>query len=729
MVMRHRLFTVSNRLPVQFSKRKGVITYQPSVGGLATGLSSLRKAYDLRWLGWPGLISTDPVEQAGITASLGKLDMTPLFLNKEELELYYEGFSNKTIWPLFHYFTQFVDYDASFWQAYKQVNQRTADAVLAASDPGDLIWIHDYHLMLVPGMIRARRPDAVIGYFLHIPFPSFELFRTLPWREELISGVLGADLVGFHTYDYARHFISASLRLADVEQSLTQLVYGDRIIQVDSFPMGIDFDKFDSARSRSPVMRQVRELEPRLEGRKVILSIDRLDYSKGILQRLMGFRRFLELYPEFHEKTKLLMVLVPSRSQVEAYKDLRTKVNEWVGQINGEFSTIGWSPVSHLYRAYGFDSLAALYQLADVCLVTPFRDGMNLVAKEYIACRADESGVLILSEMAGAAEELREAISINPNDIDDIAAALHTALTMPEEKQKESMHKMRERLKRYDVMRWSDDFIHSLEHAHSASQMIRSKEITESVLKKIMTDYERSEHPVIFLDYDGTLRPFEDLPQMAIPDAALLDLLAEVSEPGKCECIIISGRDRATLQKWFGHLPVGLVAEHGAWISRGGGDWRTIEELDESWKGDIRIILNQFVERTPGSMIEEKNYSLVWHYRKADVGLAEVRARELLSRLGSIAGPLDLQVLQGSKVIEIKNTGIHKGRAALQLLQEQSHDFLMALGDDWTDEYLFKSLPADAYTIKVGIRATAAQYCVRNVSQARDLLAGLIRKR
>lgn len=724
--MRHRIITVSNRLPVQLSKRKGVITHQVSVGGLATGLSSLHKAYDLLWLGWPGYISTDAEEQAEITAVLKDMNMMPLFLSQDEIELYYEGFSNKTIWPLFHYFPQYVDYNPAFWLTYQQVNQRTAEAVLNISQPGDLIWIHDYHLMLVPGLIRAQRPEAAIGYFLHIPFPSFELFRTLPWREELMSGALGSDLIGFHTYDYARHFTSASLRLAGVEQSMNHLVLGDRIVHVDSFPMGIDFEKFNTARSRRPVIREVSKLQPRLEERKVILSIDRLDYSKGILPRLMGFWRFLELHPEFHEKIKLLMVLVPSRSRVDTYRDLRIKINEWVGRINGEYSTIGWTPVSHLYRTFGVDSLAAMYQLADVCLVTPLRDGMNLVAKEYIACRADESGVLILSEMAGAAEELREAILINPSDVDDIAEALYTALNMPEEEQKKNIRKMRERLKRYDVIRWSVDFINSLEHAHNASELIRSKEITTIIRSEIRAAFNRSLRPMIFLDYDGTLRPFEDVPSHASPDDALLDLLAALSKVGNCDCVIISGRDRTTLQQWFGHLPISLVAEHGAWISRGGNDWRTSEELDESWKEDVRIILNQFVERTPGSLVEEKNYSLVWHYRKADVGLAEVRVRELLSRLNSMAGALNLQVLQGSKVIEIKNSGVHKGQAAMKLLEERQYDFVLAFGDDWTDEYLFKALPADAYTIKVGVRATAAKYCVRSVTQVRDLLQQLV---
>jgi trehalose 6-phosphate synthase/phosphatase len=727
MTMRKRIITVSNRLPIQLGKRKGTLSIQPSIGGLATGLSSLHKLYDLKWLGWPGYISSDAGEQREIASRLDEMNMVPLFLGPAEIEGYYEGFSNKTIWPLFHYFTQFVNYDSSFWETYREVNQRTADAVLALVRPDDLIWIHDYHLMLVPGMIRAKAREATVGFFLHIPFPSFELFRTLPWREELIEGMLGADLVGFHTYDYARHFTNASLRLADVEQSLTQLVYKDRIVRVDSFPMGIDFEKFSMARNLRPVIREVAELKSRLEGRKVVLSIDRLDYSKGILQRLIGFRRFLGLYPQFHEKLKLLMVVVPTRSGVDTYKELRNKVNEWVGRINGEFSTIGWTPVTHFYRSYGFETLAAMYQLADICLVTPFRDGMNLVAKEYIACRGDEGGVLILSEMAGAAEELREALPINPNDVDDIAKVLYTALTMPEQKQREGMQKMRARLRHYDVKRWSDDFINSLSQAHAASELIRAKEMTPDVRREIIHAFRKSQHPVIFLDYDGTLRPFEDLPEQAFPDSDLLDLLAGMARRRDCRPVLISGRDRLTLQQWFGHLPVHLVAEHGAWIKNGESAWYTLEELDDSWKEDIRVILNQFVERTPGSMVEEKSYSLVWHYRKADLGLAEVRTRELLSRLGTVAGPLNLQVLQGSKVIEVKNTGIHKGRAALHLLEAFPHDFILALGDDWTDEYLFKSMSMETYTIKVGIRATAARYCISTVAEARDFLKELAR--
>ncbi len=727
--MKQRIIIVSNRLPVEIGKRKGAFTYQPSVGGLATGLSSLREAYDMIWLGWPGYICADPTERAEITAALERQQMTPLFLSQEEIALYYEGFSNKTIWPLFHYFAQFVHYDTSYWQAYLQVNQRTADSVLEISRPDDLIWIHDYHLMLVPGLVRAQRPEAAVGFFMHIPFPSYELFRTLPWREELIEGMLGADLLGFHTFDYARHFISASLRLAGVEQSLTELIYKDRILRVDSFPMGIDFEKFNTARSRRPVIRGVRELQPLLEGRKMILSIDRLDYSKGILQRLMGYRRFLELHPEFHEKVKLLMVVAPSRSQVQAYKDLRTRINEWVGRINGEFSTVGWTPVVHFYRAHAFENLAAMYQLADVFLVTPFRDGMNLVAKEYIACRADESGVLILSEMAGAADELREAVLINPNDVDDLAAALYTALTMPEDRQKEEMRKMRRRIQQYDVIRWSNDFIHSLMSIHRDSRMIRDKELNDDGRRQIFAAFRKSRCAMLFLDYDGTLRSFEDTPAQAAPDAELLELLSALADMEHGHCVIVSGRDRATLQQWFGHLALRLIAEHGAWISVGNGQWQSVECLDDSWKEHVRPILDLYVERTPGSLLEEKNYSLVWHYRKVELGLAEIRMRELTSRLGSVAAAFNLQVLHGSKVVEIKNNGINKGRAALQLLQEKPCDFIMAVGDDWTDEFLFKALPPEAVTIKVGVRATAAGYCLAGVTSARELLWDLARQK
>ncbi len=720
--MRQRILTLANRLPVSISKRKGSYSYQPSVGGLATGLSSLRESHDLVWVGWPGYITEKSSEQQSIAETLRSMNMNPLFLTAHEVELFYEGFSNKTIWPLFHYFSQHAVYNPAFWQVYQKVNRYYAEETLKIYRPGDLIWIHDYHLLLAPQLIREQKPEAAIGFFLHIPFPSFEVFRTLPWREELISGMLGADLIGFHTYDYVRHFISAAVRLTGLEQAMTQLIFQERIIQVDSFPMGIDFARFSAATGQKSVKRQVNRFRDRMGGRKVILSIDRLDYSKGILQRLMGYQRFLAEYPQWHEKISLLMVVVPSRSQVDTYRHLRREVDEWVGRINGEFGTIGWTPVEYLYRSFTFDRLAALYQIADVGLVTPFRDGMNLVAKEYIASKENLRGVLILSEMAGAAEELREAVLINPNDIDDIAEALHTALNMPVEQQKERMARMRQRLQHYDIFRWASSFIQTLEQAGKVSRIIQDKEMDEKQRKQLIEDFRRSKQAVVFLDYDGTLRPFEDVPEKAFPDQALLHLLEKLPARNHCRWVIISGRDHETLERWFGGLPFYLIAEHGAWVKMRDAAWQPIEELDIGWKPEIRPILEHFVERTPGSMIEEKNYSLVWHYRKVDVGLADVRANELKQRLNGLAVQLNLQILQGHKVLEIKNADVHKGRAAAKVLGEIENDFIMAIGDDWTDEYLFRALPQMAYTVKVGVQATAARYCLKTVADVRALL-------
>ncbi len=724
--MRQRIITLANRLPLSISRRKGVLNYSRSVGGLATGLSSLSSTYDLLWIGWPGYITENMDERQAIREKLSIMNMIPLFLSGHEVEQFYEGFSNKTIWPLFHYFNQHVVYDPNYWRLYQEVNACYAEETLKVLQPGDLIWIHDYHLLLTPQMIRSRQPDAAIGFFLHIPFPSFEVFRTLPWREELITGMLGADLIGFHTYDYMRHFISAAIRLTELEKSMTQLTYQNRIIQVDSFPMGIDFDKFANAAREKAVLGEMARYLSRIGNRKVILSIDRLDYSKGILQRLMGYHRFLALHPEWHEKISFLMVVVPSRAQVDSYSQLRREVDEWVGRINGEFGAIGWSPVQYQYRSFAFNGLAALYQIADVCLVTPFRDGMNLVAKEYIASKESLQGVLVLSEMAGAAEELREAVLINPNDVDDIADALNMALQMPEEQQKERMSKMRLRLRHYDVFRWSNNFIQTLTQARDVSNTIKKKEMTATQWHDIIADFRRSKHPIIFLDYDGTLRSFEDIPEKAFPDPELLQLLTQLPKRNRCQWTIISGRDHETLEKWLGHLPFCLVAEHGAWLKMRNASWQPIEELDTSWKSEIRPVLDHFVERTPGSMVEVKDYSLVWHFRKVDVGLADLRANELKLRLESLALQLNLQVLQGSKVIEIKNAGVNKGRAASKVLQETEHDFIMAIGDDWTDEYLFKAMPETAHTIKVGVQATAAAFCLQDVDKVRELLKNMI---
>ncbi|HEX15863.1 MAG: bifunctional alpha,alpha-trehalose-phosphate synthase (UDP-forming)/trehalose-phosphatase [Deltaproteobacteria bacterium] len=722
-----RLLIVSNRLPVIVEKRRKKFHLQPSVGGLATGLGSFYQSYNSVWIGWPGIASEriEDGEAGDLTERLWEeFRCKPVFLSQREVEAFYHGFCNHTLWPLFHYFTQHAFYRREHFEFYKRVNAAFCKAVLEEVQEGDIIWIHDYHLMLLPKLLREEVPRATIGFFLHIPFPSFEIFRLLPWRKELLEGLMGADLLGFHTYDYARHFLASVRRLLGYEHTLGTLQTEDRVVRVDAFPMGIDYERFAQAADDPKVKREVARLQGRLGPRQVILSIDRLDYTKGILQRIEAFARFLGKRPEYREKVTLILVAVPSRTQVEHYRLLKREVDELVGRVNGEYGTIGWNPIWYLYRLLHFPVLNALYRLADVALVTPLRDGMNLIAKEYLASRVDGTGVLILSEMAGAATELGEALLVNPNNEDELIEALERALTMPIEEQVERNRAMQRRLRRYTVKRWAKDFLDSLDKVKALSRERETKLLTPALRAKLLEDYRGAKRRLLFLDYDGTLVPFSSRPEMAAPPPELLEVLRKLGVQRGNEVVIISGRDRGTLERWFGSLPVSLVAEHGAWIKE--GEWQAALPLEDSWKEEIRPILEFYTDRTPGSFIEEKDFSLVWHYRRADPELAEIRARELKDELLTLTANLNLGVLEGSKVLEVKDTSINKGRAALRWLEE-SWDFIFAVGDDWTDEDIFAVLPQWAYSIRVGLSPSQARFNILSHTQVRELLEELVR--
>jgi len=398
-----KLIIIANRLPVKAEINQHEISFQKSAGGLATGLDSLTTGYDKHWIGWPGIFAPDSRAEQNIENELNKQNFHPVFLTENDIELYYEGYSNSTLWPLFHYFYVYIKHDHEYWEAYKKVNRLFLDAVLSVAGEDDILWVHDYHLMLLPALIREHLPLVRMGFFLHIPFPSYELFRTLNDREELLEGLLGADLIGFHTFSYMRHFISTLYRIKGIESDDNTFHVGNRTLSVDTFPMGIDFGKFHQSYKRKEVRNSVLDLKKQVHGQKIILSVDRLDYSKGLTQRLEAFRIFLENFPEWRGKVTLIMILVPSRDSVDRYHDLKTRIDELIGIINGTWSQPGWIPINYFYKGFSFDELASFYITSDVALVTPLRDGMNLVAKEYVASKNHGGGVLILSEMAGAA--------------------------------------------------------------------------------------------------------------------------------------------------------------------------------------------------------------------------------------------------------------------------------------------------------------------------------------
>lgn len=728
-----RLLIISNRLPFTACYEEDEIKLKESSGGLVSGLSayldSLKNSkfsdFTHVWIGWPGLTIKDKDREIFEKRVYEKFNSIPVFISEEEMENFYQGFCNKTIWPLFHYFPSYASFKDDYWISYKNVNKYFAEKISKILKPDDIVWIHDYHLMLLPGLLKDNFPDISIGYFHHIPFPSFEIFRLLPkqWREEILKGLLGADLIGFHIHEYNQYFLRNLLRIFGLEHNLGKIIYNDRIVRADTFPMGIDFNKFNNSFNLADTQKEIEEYKKILKDKKVILSIDRLDYTKGIINRLEGFNLFLKKYQEYHKKIVFILILVPSRIGVDDYQTMKSKIDEMVSNINSKFGDIDWTPIIYQYKHIPFSTLTALYNLADVALITPLRDGMNLVSKEYIATKKD--GVLILSEMAGAAKELGEAIIINPNDISEICESLKIALEMNIEEKIEKNKIMQERLKTYNVNFWANDFINKLQAVKKEQSLIQARILSPETKKTIIKNFSTARQKIIFLDYDGTLIGFKDNPILAKPDSELLNILDKISR--NAELILLSGRDKQTLSSWFENLHINLVAEHGVWIKEKNSDWQLLKPITSDWKKEIYNIFKLYKERLPGSFIEEKDFSLVFHYRKSDPEMANIRVNELKEDLIYFTANIDIQIMDGKKALEVRNSGINKGTAGLYFLSKNNFDFILAFGDDITDEDLFKILPENAYSIKVGIQPSVAKYNLFNFYNVRNLLKDLIK--
>jgi len=722
-----KLFIISNRLPLKASRTdSNDFEFTRSEGGLATGLGSLTMDVEKHWIGWPGLHTESEEEKKKIISYLKPYNYHPVFLSPEQIQNYYEGYSNSTLWPLCHYFFAFIVYENKYWESYKQVNELFCKVAASLLEPGDIVWVQDYHLMLLPRLLRASTKNVSIGYFHHIPFPSYEMFRVLPERADLLNGLLGADLIGFHTHDYMRHFVSAAERVLDLRFQLDQVLLDNRIACVDAFPMGINYSLYHDAILNPVVQQKAIELKKNYGTHKLILSVDRLDYSKGILHRLRGFALFLERHPEYKERVSLAMIIVPSRGTVDRYAGLKTKIDESIGSINGKYSTINWTPVYYFYHGFDFEELVAMYHIADIALVTPLRDGMNLVAKEYIAAKRDNPGVLILSEMAGAAIELREAIIVNPNDVGEIEHSILQALEMPVDEQLRKLSLMQMDISRQTVDKWAMDFVHEIKRIRSLNEALNRKRIEGLIFKQIQLKYREAEKRLLILDYDGTLCAFKSNPEDAFPTTELMEILKQLCGDKKNKVVISSGRDHQTLDRWFSHLPIDLAAEHGAFYKEE-GMWHE-NVLTDQWDDEILSILQSFIDKTPHSKLEEKETALVWHYRNVDTWLGDLREQQLINALIGPCARQHLQIMRGDKIVEIKSPLYTKGSEARRILQNDKFGFILAMGDDITDEDTFRELPNDAFTIKIGNISEVARFSLLSQSEALPFLKLLISK-
>jgi len=693
---------VSNRLPVRIDADGHVAR---TAGGLASALAAAQvdgpsvgheaSPQQTLWVGWPGAASEDLGAHPGVNQRLAALGLAPVLLGQAELDAYYEGYSNATLWPVLHTMVTRAEFRPDWFAAYEAVNRRFVEVVLEHTRPGDAIWIHDFHLFLAPRMLREARSDVRIGFFLHTPFPSSELFRTLPEREALLEGVLGADLIGFHTYSYLRHFRSALLRVLGVESEMDAVRCRDHTARLGVHPIGHDHAGFAAALAAPEFARVFHEHGAELGARQLVLGVERLDYTKGVPQKLAAIRRFLEQSPELRRGTVFLLVAVPSRQGIREYDLLTEQVQREVGALNGEFGSVGRVPVQFLHQNLPLTELAALYALADVCVVTPLIDGMNLVAKEFIACKAvapeARPGVLVLSEFAGAAQEMSEALLVNPYDIDAVAATIAQGLQLAEGERRRRTAAMGPRLVRRDAKAWAQKFLSELAALDTSPPCARAGEDLATLAEELARAALDGRRVALFLDYDGTLRAFTADPDAAVPDAGLRALLRGLAAREALDVAIVSGRPSEFLERHLGDLGVTLVAEHGyCWRRAHAPSWEHVHpDVDASWKGDVRPILQQAVDLTPGTTLEEKRSALVWHYRRAEPDFGAWRAHLLLAELTDVTASLPVVVHLGRKIVEVSSQLFSKGTAVRYLVGELAPAIVLAAGDDQTDETMF----------------------------------------
>jgi len=699
-------------------------------------MEPILRASDGIWIGWSGETSetTDESRNAILKEWADKHRYFAIDLDQETAQGFYEGIANQALWPLFHHFPSLLRFDPEHWKAYVKANEIFRDEILKHLRPDDLVWIHDYHFLLLPQMLREVRPDIAIGFFLHVPFPSSSVFRILPKREELLRGMLGADYLGFHTHRYLQHFRTSILRLLGLTSEMDHIKVGKRLVRLDALPLGIAPHQFNDLLTKgAATKKQIAELKQRFGYCKILLGVDRLDYTKGIPERLRAYRKFLHDFPEWRGKVVLIQVAVPSRERVPKYTRLRREVDELIGEINGEWSTPSWSPITYLRRNLPQSELAALYACADVALVTPLRDGLNLVAKEYVACKSSGDGVLVLSEFAGTAAEMGEALLVNSYDEESLSLTIARALSLSETEKRDRMMALYRRVHKNNVFAWGDRFIKNLTKAVQT----RSEQVHDEPLpvekEQLLDSFDRARSRLLMLDYDGTLARFAALPQTAVPGSNVLAILERLAQDENSTVALISGRSRADLERWFAGIPnLWIAAEHGAILwSPISGNWeQPHHSASDEWKKSVYPILEHFVDRTPGSFIEEKEFSLVWHYRMADPEFGDWLANDLVANLDHMLAESPVKAVKGQKTVEVKSLWANKGQVYSRLLRSGTiPDFIMAAGDDVTDEDLFTRLPESAWTIHVGRNQSQAKYYLSNPDEMVALLARLLEPR
>ncbi len=685
--MPNTLINVSNRLPVTVEEDR----VTKSSGGLVAALEGLpEEQYKTKWIGWPGAAFPEESRRQEIARKLAEEHgCVAVFLSQEEVTAFYEGFSNSSIWPLLHYLPNYLRYEPAWWEHYQNVNRTFAEKVLETVHEGDLVWVHDYQLMLLPAMLRAAAPNLKIGFFLHTPFPAYEIFRCHPRR---------------------RHIPSKGHNSA-----------------LGVYPIGINAPRFEQTLDSKEFHQRREKFRLAHEGKRLVVSVERMDYTKGILHRLEAIDNFLAGSDKI-DAIRFIFVSVPSREGIEEYQHLVEEVESRVGQLNGKYATLLNSPIHFIHGSIPFVDLCALYALADIALVTPLIDGMNLVAKEFIACQRENAGLLILSEFAGAAEELFNALLVNPYDSAAVAGTLTDALALPTEERRNRILPMRERVMRYDARHWARSFIDDLVSGPISDARTAQTDIREA-REQVEQALSAGKRIALFLDYDGTLREIELDPRAATPNAGIESLLHRLGQQPNVDVTVISGRSQEDLEAFLGGHPFRLIAEHGASL-RGPGkkEWeRSDRNINYAWKEELLAILRLYEQATPGSTIEEKHSSIVWHYRKADEGFGAWKANQLTEELSALTANNPIKVRHGKKMVEVTAAGNNKGAAVARVLeQNDNYEVALCAGDDLTDESMFELSSPRLLTIKVGSGPTQARFRVSDPATFRQFLDSLL---
>ncbi|CAL9102494.1 unnamed protein product [Musa acuminata var. zebrina] len=725
----------------------------------------------------------DPAEQDDVSQTLLEtFRCVPTFLAPDLFSKFYHGFCKQHLWPLFHYMLPLSPdlggrFDRVLWQAYVSVNKIFADKIMEVINPDDdFVWVHDYHLMVLPTFLRKRFNRVKLGFFLHSPFPSSEIYRTLPVRDELLRALLNADLIGFHTFDYARHFLSCCGRMLGLayesKRGYIGLEYYGRTVSIKILPVGIHTGQLQSVLRLPETEARVSELRDQLKERIVLLGVDDMDIFKGISLKLLATEQLLVQHPEWREKVVLVQIANPARGRGKDVQDVQSEMHTTAERINERFGRPGYKPVILIDHPLQFYERIAFYVIAECCLVTAVRDGMNLIPYEYVICRqgterldeilqlgpsVPKRSMLVVSEFIGCSPSLSGAIRVNPWNIDSVAEAMDTALVIQESEKQLRHEKHYKYVITHDVGYWANSFLQDLQRACRDHTMRRCWGIgfglgfrviaLDYTFRKLSVDhivsaYRRTKSRAILLDYDGTIMPQTSINKTPTPEA--ISTLKSLCDDPRNVVFLVSGRDKITLSEWFSSCDkLVIAAEHGYFLrEKSDAEWETcVSVADFDWKQMAEPIMQLYTEATDGSSIETRESALVWHYQYADPDFGSCQAKELLDHLESVLTNEPVSVKSGQHIVEVKPQGVSKGVVAERLLSTASQkgvlpDFVLCIGDDRSDEDMFEvimsamagpnlSPVAEVFACTVGQKPSKAKYFLEDTTEIVRMLQGL----